>query len=97
MATLRCIKSRRNGDLYEPGSPAGTTGNVRIISYRLGFIPLTFFIPVRFNIPMGVDISGLVLFAASNFYLLEAPLGEVNIASPKITAENGVSQSKGGG
>ncbi len=95
MATLRCMKSRRNGDLYEPGSPAGTTKmNVSITSYHLGFIQLTFFIPVRLNIPMGIDISGLVLFAASNFYLLEAPLGEVNIASPKITAENCVSQSK---
>lgn len=95
MATFKCMKSRRNGDLYEPGSPAGTIGmNVSISSYHLRLIPHTSFIPVRLNIPMGVDISGLVLFAASNFYLLEAPLGKVNIASPKITAENCVSQSK---
>lgn len=71
--------------------------NVSITSYHLGFIQLTFFIPVRLNIPMGVDISGLILFAASHFYLLEAPLGEVNIAGPKITAKSCVSQSKGGG
>lgn len=95
MATLRCMKSRRNGDLYEPGSPAGTKRmNVSITSYHLVSVHLTFFIPVRLNIPMGVDISRLVLFGASNFYLLEAPLGEVNIASPKITAKNCVFQSK---
>lgn len=95
MATLRCMKSRRNGDLYEPGSPAGTKRfNVSITSNHIGFVNFTFFIPVRLNIPMGVDIAGLVLFGASNFYLLEAPLGEINIASPKITAKNCVFQSK---
>lgn len=55
---------------------------------------LTSLIEVGLNIPVSVNIPGLVFLHACRLYLFEAPLRQVNIARSKIAAQNRVSQSK---
>ncbi len=65
---------------------------VRGNSCALDLGVLTSFIPVRFHVPVGIDVPGLIIFNARNFDLLKAPLRKIDVASPKIAAERGVSQ-----
>jgi hypothetical protein len=51
---------------------------------------------MAFNVPVSVDIAGIVLLDASHLNLLETPLGQVDIASAEIAAEVGMSESEGG-
>ena len=40
----------------------------------------TLLVPVRFHVPVRVDVAGLVLFDAADFDLFEAPLGKVDVS-----------------
>lgn len=45
---------------------------------------------MRLNIPVGVDIAGIVLLDTSGLNLLEAPLWEIDIACSQIASKRSV-------
>src|SRR5436309_1487853 len=55
---------------------------------------LTLLVPVALNVPVSEDISRLVLFDTRHFNLLETPLRQIHIASPKIASKIRVSKSE---
>jgi len=52
---------------------------------------------VRFDVPVCVYVSRLVLLDAGNFDLLEAPLRQVDVSSTQIAAESGMLKPERGG
>lgn len=96
MATLRWMKSCQKGDLYEPGSPGGTAVCQKRLSEMHKNL-LTLLVPVTLNIPVSVDVTGLVLLGASDFNLLETPLRQIDITGAKIAAEVSVTQAERSG
>jgi hypothetical protein len=52
---------------------------------------------VRLDVPVGVDITGLVLLHTSSLNLLETPLRQVDIASAKVAAKIDVPQAERSG
>ena len=52
---------------------------------------------MRLDVPVSVLVTGLVVLGAGNLDLLETPLGEVDIASAKITSQDLVLQAERGG
>jgi hypothetical protein len=96
MATFKWTKSRRKGDLYEPGSLAGTVDGLALIICEASST-LTLFVPVRLDVPVGVDITGLVLFHTSGLDLLKTPLRQVDVTSAEVASKVDVSQAEGSG
>jgi len=45
---------------------------------------------MSFNVPMSIDILGVVLLDARDFNLLETPLWQVDSSGTKIATQNGV-------
>lgn len=89
------MKSRQNGDLYEPGSPGSTVYSVSTIPV-VPMTQLTFLIPVAFDVPVGEDIALASILCTSSFDLLETPLRQIDVTRTQVAAEISVSQSKGG-
>jgi hypothetical protein len=58
---------------------------------------LTLLIPVALDVPVGEDITGLVVFRATNFDLLETPLRKVHVASAEVTSKIGMLQAESSG
>ena len=58
---------------------------------------LTLIIPVCLDVPVSVNVLGIVGLVTCDFNLLETPLRQVDIASAKIAAKNCVLQSKSSG
>jgi hypothetical protein len=58
---------------------------------------LTFLVPVRLDVPVGVDVTRLVLFHTSGLDLLETPLRQVDITSAEIASKIDVSQAERSG
>lgn len=50
---------------------------------------------MAFNVPVSIDIAGLVLLRARDFNLLETPLGQIRVASTEVAAEIRVPQPEG--
>lgn len=57
----------------------------------------TLVIPVSLDIPVGVNILGVVGFVASDFNLLETPLRQVDVTSTKVASQYGMLESEGSG
>lgn len=103
MATFRWMKSLKNGDLYNPGLPGGTTHPG--VSKFLPPLPakrgvgngwqLTTLVVMRFNIPVCVDIRRLILLDTSRFDLFETPLREIDISSSQVATQDGVPKPEG--
>lgn len=55
---------------------------------------LTLLIPVSFNIPVSVNILGIIVLVTGDFNLLETPLWQVDIPSTKIASKDGVLKSE---
>jgi hypothetical protein len=58
---------------------------------------LTLFVPVRLDVPVGVDITGLVLFHTSGLDLLKTPLRQVDVTSAEVASKIDVSQAERSG
>lgn len=57
-------------------------------------IPLTALIDVRFDVPVSVYVSWVVLLDASRLNLLEPPLRKVDVASSKIAVQVNMLQTE---
>lgn len=55
---------------------------------------LTLLVPVRLDVPMGVDIARPVLLDTSGLNLLETPLRQVDVASTEVAVKLGVLQAE---
>src|SRR5436853_7303513 len=87
------MKAWQNGDLYAPASAGGTTPEVSLGLVRCLGGP-TFIVPMSLNIPVRVGISRPVFLGTSDFNLPEAPLRQIDIASPQITTQDCMLQSE---
>ena len=50
-----------------------------------------------FNVPMGENVTGVVLLGAGDFDLLETPLGKIDVGGLEITSQSSVPNAKGRG
>lgn len=55
---------------------------------------LTLLIPVSFNVPVSVNILGIIVLVTGDFNLLETPLWQVDIPSTKIASKDCVLKSE---
>ena len=55
---------------------------------------LTLLVPVRLDVPVGVDIARPVLLDTSGLNLLETPLRQVDVASTEVAVKLGVLQAE---
>ena len=46
------------------------------------------------NVPVGVNILGVIVFVTSDFDLLETPLRQVDVASSEVAAQDRVPKSE---
>ena len=58
---------------------------------------LTIWVSVGLDVPVGIDITGVILLITSNLDLLETPLWQVDVTSAKVAAENCMLESESGG
>ena len=49
------------------------------------------------DVPVSIDILGVVDFVTGDFNLLETPLRQINVTSTKIAAQTGMLESESSG
>jgi len=75
---------------------AGRNCVMSVVIFRNVAMRLTLLIPVALNVPVRVDISGLVLFDTGSLNLFETPLRQVDISSTEVASEIHMLQPESG-